>query len=218
MKLLFIILSLYAVSLPIIPSATKADLVGVLPTTPGGNDYQAYYDTEADLTWLANGNANSHMDWNTANGWAEGLSINGVTGWRLPNTFQPDASCDSQGNEGGYGYNCTGSEQGHFFYTVLGGAAGDSINTTHNGNYDLFSNVLGNWYWSATGLPAPDNDYAWFFDFNDGSQFATNKPASIFAWAVHSGNAAEVPLPATLPLLGAGLLGFISAASRKKPL
>jgi hypothetical protein len=218
MKSLFIILALFAVSLTIIPSATKADLVGVLPMTPGGNDYQAYYDTEADLTWLANGNANSHMDWNTANGWAEGLSINGVTGWRLPNTFQPDASCDSQGNEGGYGYNCTGSELGHFFYNVLGGAAGDSINTTHNGNYDLFSNVLGNWYWSATDLPAPDNDYAWFFDFNDGSQFATNKPASIFAWAVHSGNAAEVPLPATFPLLGAGLLGFISAASRKRPL
>ena len=218
MKSLFIILALYAVSLPIMPSATKADLVGVLPTTPGGDDYQAYYDTVANLTWLANGNTNSQMDWITANGWAAGLSINGVTGWRLPNTFQPDASCDSQGNEGGYGYNCIGSELGQLFYTVLGGAAGDSINTTHNGNYDLFSNVLGNWYWSATDLPVPDNDYAWFFDFNDGSQFATNKPASIFAWAVHSGNAAEVPLPATLPLLGAGLLVFISAARRKKPL
>jgi len=218
MKSLFIILALYAVSLPIIPSATKADLVGVLPTTPGGIDYQAYYDTVANMTWLANGNTNSQMDWITANGWAEGLSINGVAGWRLPNTFQPDASCDTQGNEGGYGYDCTGSELGHFFYNVLGGAAGDSINTTHNGNYDLFSNVLGNWYWSATDLPPPDNDYAWFFDFNNGNQFATNKPASIFAWAVHYGNAAEVTLPATFPLLGAGLLGFISAASRKKSL
>jgi hypothetical protein len=116
MKSLFITLVLYAISLPIIPSTTKADLVGVLPTTPGGNNYQAYYDTVENLTWLANGNANSHMDWITAKAWAEGLSINGVTGWRLPNTFQPDASCDSQGNEGGYGYNCTGSELGHFFF------------------------------------------------------------------------------------------------------
>lgn len=34
----------------------NAELLGRLPATPGGTDYQAYYDTEADLTWLADAN------------------------------------------------------------------------------------------------------------------------------------------------------------------
>lgn len=37
-------------------SLCDAALVGRLPATPGGNDYQAYYDTELDITWLADAN------------------------------------------------------------------------------------------------------------------------------------------------------------------
>ncbi|HET9063305.1 MAG TPA: hypothetical protein VFO62_08460 [Candidatus Binatia bacterium] len=35
-------------------SPCHADLLGRLPATPGGTDYQAYYDTVLDVTWLAN--------------------------------------------------------------------------------------------------------------------------------------------------------------------
>jgi hypothetical protein len=38
-------------------SGAYADLQGRLPATPGGTDYQAVYDTDRDITWLANGNA-----------------------------------------------------------------------------------------------------------------------------------------------------------------
>lgn len=34
-------------------SPAYAELLGRLPATPGGSDYQAYYDTELDITWLA---------------------------------------------------------------------------------------------------------------------------------------------------------------------
>ena len=34
----------------------NAALVGRLPITPGGTDYQAVYDTDLDITWLANAN------------------------------------------------------------------------------------------------------------------------------------------------------------------
>jgi hypothetical protein len=37
---------------------------------------EAYYDTDLDITWLANANyAGTTMNWTTANAWAAGLSI-----------------------------------------------------------------------------------------------------------------------------------------------
>lgn len=33
-----------------------AELLGRLPATPGGNDFQAYYDSVLDITWLADAN------------------------------------------------------------------------------------------------------------------------------------------------------------------
>jgi hypothetical protein len=76
-----------ACAVSLITTPSYATLIGVLPETPGGTDYQAYYDDVADLTWLANANAaGSTMDWAAANAWAAGLNVNGVTGWRLPDT------------------------------------------------------------------------------------------------------------------------------------
>jgi len=58
---------------------------------------QAYYDSAADLTWLTNANAaGTTMDLAAANAWAASLNIGGVTGWRLPDTLQPDSSCGTQ--------------------------------------------------------------------------------------------------------------------------
>jgi hypothetical protein len=89
-------------SFPDYPPPSYATLIGVLPATPGGTDYQAYYDDVADLTWLANANAaGMEMDWTTANAWAAGLDIDGVTGWRLP----ASVPC--------IGFSCTGSEMGN---------------------------------------------------------------------------------------------------------
>jgi hypothetical protein len=37
-------------------STADATLIGRLPATPGGTDYQAYYDSTLDITWLADAN------------------------------------------------------------------------------------------------------------------------------------------------------------------
>lgn len=178
-----------------VTTIANAALVGVLPATSGGTDYQAYYDDVTDVTWLADANAAGRMTWADANTWAAGLDINGVTGWRLPDTLQPDPSCDSQNDPGGSfpvqgsGYNCTGSELGNLFYNVLGGTAHVSITTTHNSNYDLFSNVQSDLYWAATEY-APDISFAWGFYFGNGNQGYDPKSSDIiYAWAVHDGNA-----------------------------
>jgi len=199
----------------------NAALVGRLAATDGGTDYQAYYDTEADLTWLADANAaGTSMNWADANAWAAGLDVAGVTGWRLADTLQPDASCSYQFDVS-YGYNCTGSEMGNLFYNVLGGIAGSSITTTHNMNYDLFSNVQSGDYWSATEY-STNTDFAWNFTMGiegqGGAQGSGAKPyEGDYAWAVHDGDigASVVPVPAAVWLFGSGLIGLIGLAKRK---
>jgi len=93
----------------------------------------AYYDDVADLT------------------------VDGVDGWRLADTLQPDASCGSQSGSVSSGYNCTGSEMGNLFYNVLGNSAGSLSNT------GPFSNVQSNYYWSATEY-APTTSNIWYFE------------------------------------------------------
>ncbi len=152
----------------------SAALNGVLPATPGGSDFQAYYDDVADLTWLADANAaGADMTWISAKNWAAGLNVAGITGWRLADTLQPDASCDSQDASGSYGYNCTGSEMGNLFYNVLGGSAPSSITVVHNANYDLFSNVQADGYWTATEWARLESN-AWMFVMGSGSQHPFN--------------------------------------------
>ena len=182
----------------------------------------AYYDTIADLTWLSDANyaatsgynVNGALTWQAANDWAAQLTVGGVSGWRLPTTPQPDASCSSQSGSVSSGYNCTGSELGNLFYNVLGGATFTSITATHNSNYNLFSNVQSGWYWSATEY-TPSTNAAWYFDMFGGYQNAHYKSTSSSVWAVHSGDVSAVPLPTAVWLFGSGLLGLVGVARRK---
>ena len=202
-------------------SSANAALVGRLAATPGGTDYQAYYDTEADLTWLADANyartsgyprtyGDGSMIWQVANDWAAQLTVDGVSGWRLPTTLQPDASCGNQSGSISYGYNCTGSELGDLFYNALGNTAGSLTNT------GPFSNVQPLAYWSATELLSNTYD-AWIFNMgNGGYQYYRNKNNfTSIGWAVQSGDVSAVPVPAAVWLFGSGLLGLIGVTRRK---
>jgi hypothetical protein len=184
------------------------------------------YDTNLNLTWLADANyamtqgynqfpdTPGTMLWSTAMTWVGNLSYGGYTGWRLPTTLQPDATCSDQSYYS-TGYNCTGSELGELFYNELGGVAGDSITTTHNSNYDLFQNINDTrYYWTGTVLPE-DNGLAWIFWFYDGSQAAGDTVNRYYAWAVHDGDIGAVPIPAAFWLFGSGLLGLMGVARRK---
>ena len=182
-----------------------------LQTRLGG---QAVYDTDLNITWLANADANGPMNWSQANAWAAGLTVGGFGGWRLPTTLQPDATCSSQSGGASLGSNCTGSEMGHLFYNELGGVAGQSITVTHNANYGLFQNVQPAFYWSGTQY---DPSNAWFFSFGGGIQYSYGtKSSSLYALAVRPGDVGAVPVPAAAWLLGSGLLGLIGVARRQR--
>ncbi len=184
------------------------------------------YDTDLNLTWLSDANAavgsafddgtntnDGRMSWVNAVAWSASLNIGGVSGWRLPATADPDTSCSGTGPRG---YNCTGSEMGHLFYTELGGAANSSIlNTGNPALLSLFANIQGE-YWSGTeevGEPG----YAWYFVFTESGQNDAFKTTNFMhGWAVHDGDVAVVPAPGAAWLLGTGLLGLIARARRRK--
>ena len=155
----------------------------------------AYYDDVANLTWLADANAaktsgydaNGLMTLSDANTWVTNLVVNGVSGWRLPTTELNDPSCNNQHSGEAIGYNCTGSELGNLFYNVLGGSPSVSITTTHNTNYDLFSNIESYYYWSKTEY-LPNTRYAWNFSTTNGYQKINSHRYKFYAWAVISGD------------------------------
>jgi hypothetical protein len=180
------------------------------------------YDTDLDVTWLADANyaytsgydqedaTDGLMTYAYAMAWADQLSYAGFTDWRLPTTLQPDATCANQYSFGSGQFNCTGSEMGHLFYGELGSAAGNG--SLHNANYDLFTNLSLDQYWSSTPVATLAN-YSWQFNFLDGNQYVQLKTGAIRAMAVHPGDIAAVPLPAAGWLAGAA---FAVAAARAR--
>ncbi len=182
---------------------------------------EAYYDDAANLTWLADANyamtsgydADGRMHWGEATSWVAGLDVEGVTGWRLATTSQPDLSCDLTNSLGAnYGYDCTGSEMGNLFYNVLGNSAGALTNA------GPFSNVY-YVFWSDTEYAFNTIESAWRFNMDIGHQNFANKDFQNYsAWAVQSGDVgtAVVPVPAAVWLFGSGLIGLLSFGKRKK--
>lgn len=189
------------------------------------------YDTDLNLTWLADANAalgtafddgtnttDGAMSWASATAWAASLTVGGVTGWRLPSTADPDATCtevDGAPSNDIRGYNCVGSEMGHLFYAELGGTANVTIFDSTDPDLALFSNIGGH-YWSSTteaGFP----DYAWDFVFTSGAQSDAFKTTNFMGgWAVHDGDVAVVPAPGAAGLLGTGIIGALAMARRRR--
>jgi hypothetical protein len=197
------------------------DLDGDLST------FEAYYDTALDITWLADANyAGTVMDWDTANAWADGLTLGGYTDWRLPTTTDTGASgCDfsnTGGTDCGYNVDTASSEMAYMFFTTLGNLSYyDTLGNAAQPGWGLtntgpFSNLQSNFYWSATEY-APTS-LAWYFYTDFGYQDFSYNSDSFYAWAVHTGDvgASVVPVPAAAWLFGSGLLGLVGVSRKRR--
>jgi len=209
-----------------------------LISRPGG----MVYDTDRNITWLADANlaasntfgvgginTNGTMSWYTAQSWVAAMDAAnylGYNNWRLPTTLQLDASCGYQLVLLSYGWNCTGSELGHLFYGDinhgLGGVADLTIASHHNANYGLFSNIISSdrvdVYWSGTdNMQSPNLNGAWWFSANNGFEATAYKGSGYYAWAVRSGDvAAAVPEPGIVWLLGVGIAGWLGTRAWRR--
>ena len=207
---------------------------------------EAYYDTVLDITWLADANyaqtsgydSDGEMNWADANAWAAGLNIDGVTGWRLPDTAPVDGvAWDHTGALDGssdYGYNIsapgsaypgsTGNELAYMYYNNLGNLGyWDTDGIGPQSGWDLnnpgpFANVQSDNYWTGTAS-AQFSDNALYNDFYYGRQYLCRTTCQFHAWAVHDGSVgvtvSSVPIPAAFWLFSSGLIGLISIAKRK---
>ena len=187
---------------------------------------QAVYDTDRDITWLADANLAASQDfgimvgsgipgrfndWDEAISWVAAMnaaSYLGVSTWRLPSVQQPDPTCDLQDPIfGSTSTNCTGSEMGHLFYLELSGTAGQPISLSGDPDLALFSNLQDSLYWSGTEFANPSRAYD--FGFVSGAQFAGGKSNAAFGWPVVDG---DVFATATVPALpGPALVVLVGA-------
>jgi len=185
---------------------------------------QAVYDTDRNITWLADGNAalgsafddgalpnDGLMTWESANAWAASLSVGGGT-WRLPTALNSDGSICSGGT-----YNCTDSEMGHLFYTELGGTPGLPIINSGDPDLALFTNIT-TFFWLETEYnPTPTLAYGFSFGpTNAGIHTIGGKGSNLSALAVYDGDISAMPVPAAVWLFGSGLLGLVGMTRRKK--
>ena len=148
--------------------------------------------------------------------------INWGVGWRLPETPNGNYTYGYDGNSTA-GFNITTSEMGYLYYMALGNlgyydtAGNPQPAPSGEPSWGLkktgpFDNLVANMYWSGSGCSV-DEDYAWYFNFNNGEQFADNQAGyAVFALAVRPGQVSGpgiVPLPGAAWLLGSGLVGLV---------
>ncbi len=201
-----ILLSLFITSGISLTSTVSAELF----SRAGGT---MIYDSDRDITWLADanyskttydntcgksGSIDGKMYWHAAKIFVDNMDFAGYDDWRLPGLTESDPSCDNQGVAGSFGYDCSGSEMGHMFYQVLGGKARTSIADVHNSNYDNFKNIQSAIYWvdeEFSALPF----IAWNFQTRDGYQNGNSKSIRLAIWPLRDGDVADKLIEETVP-------------------
>lgn len=159
------------------------------------------YDTDLNITWLADGNLpksqgrglaspSGAMRWDSARQYLALMNKEkylGVSTWRFPRILPGCA-----------GYDCTYSELGHLFYLELGGQAGSKLSASGDPDLVRFGNIEeggGTFYWGEmTG-----GSNIWSFSFSGGFQ-AQRSPSfnEHQLWPVFDGDIANIIKPSSL--------------------
>lgn len=192
------------------------------------DSFEAYYDTDLHITWLANAVASGSINLPTAKTWVADLSftdgVNVYDNWRLPALDPADGvSFDERLGGRDIGeyigantvYGGPRNELAYMFYTNLQrlSYAGYTGNTPNYNAYIPFSGV-GFTYWSGN-----NDGYAFTFRFEGVGYQGTAHPYAdwYYAWAVSDGDVgiAAVPEVSTYAMMLAGLV-LVGVAARRR--
>ena len=196
----------------LMPSSSYASLLGRLPSTAGGTDYQAYYDDVLDITWSASVDVTGLDNWSNHSSWVAGYSIEGISGWRLP---------DFDVNNDGTVISCVGDSESlcrdnELAYMVR-------IYGFYPMNTGPFSGLDSSGVYISNTEDDLDPTRVWGISLSinrtpGGAGTRDKSDSNIVAWAVHDGDvsAAVVPVPAALWLFSSGLVGLIGVSRSKK--
>jgi len=175
------------------------------------------YDDVLKITWAQ---PDTFRSWGDANAWAAGLTLGGVSGWRLPYISVAEGAGPFTGDpvdcNTATELACRDNELGYMFYHNLGGTYKESILDSGDPDLALFPTLKSQGYWSGTEF---DSSFAWKLIFHSGelSLDGTGEVNyGVHNWAVHAGNIHPIPIPAAVWLFGSGLLGLVGMERRKK--
>jgi len=188
------------------------------------NTAEAYYDTDRDITWLANANVNGAMTWLNAKTWAADLSIVDTArniiydNWRLPtvNFSGPvgmGIGIDVYDSLLGFNVDTSLSEMAHLFYDELGNTAYNGVFPVPGWGFEPLINLQPDGYWTDVevfhnldGYVNAEGVLVWeyrssdvfAFDFGFGWQSVASTGSEnrdLYALAVSSGDVGSVVVP-----------------------
>ena len=193
--------------------AAQGALLGRLPLDPSATynndgDYQAWYDTRLNVTWLDDTNyANSSgfstdfggkMNWVDAQDWIVSLNASsylGIATWRLPSASPVNEMAD-------------------LYFGTLGGYCPPNTGCVLP-DYGPFDNFPAGDYWTST----LQFGGTWAEDFCFHCGYAGNGNVIVSrksVWLVSDGDVGSVvPIPATVWLLGTGIVGLTGRRLRR---
>lgn len=183
-------------------------------------DGTTVYDTEKNITWLANVNlpaanrftqpvcptagnqpcvnASGSMRYTAAAAWVQAMNAAnylGHTNWQLPTTPSVDKTCPFTGPHGeSFGFTCMGSALGDLYYSGLGLKSPNTAVPIPAETAGPFSNFQPYLYWSgSSGVQAAGNAT---FSFNTGFQGANTTPNYLYVLPMIPGKLPGAPAAA----------------------